>query len=90
MRRPLNWFVVVLSTIFLFVGLLLQGCSASGTPDAPGDNAQVSRMLRPVHGAELESLLKQSLARIIAAGVPEGSIGLPAASAAHFGNTCTV
>ena len=91
MRRPLNWFVVVLSTIVLFVGLLLQGCGGSGSSDDPGDDPQVSGMLRPVHGAdELESSLKQSLARIIAAGVPEGPIGLPAASVADFSNTYTV
>ena len=91
MRRPINWFVVVLSTIVLFVGLLMQGCGGSGSSDDPGGDPQVSGMLRPVHGAdEFESSLKQSLARTIAAGVPEGPIGLPAASVADFSNTYTV
>src|SRR5688572_11410798 len=91
MRRPLNWFVVVLSTVVLFAGLLLQGCGGSGGSDDPVDNPQVSGMLRPVHGAdELESSLKQSLTRVVAAGVPEGPITLPAASTADFSNTYTV
>ncbi len=92
MRRPINWFVVVLSTVVLFAGMLLQGCGGSdgSSPDDPG-NPQVSGMLRPVNGAdELESSLKQSLARIIAAGVPEGPMTLPAASAADFSETYTV
>jgi hypothetical protein len=91
MRRPLNWFVVLLSTVILFASLLLQGCGGSGGSDESVDNPQVSGMLRPVHGAdELESSLKQSLARVIAAGVPEGPITLPAASTADFSNTYTV
>jgi hypothetical protein len=91
MRRPINWFVVVLSAVVLFAGLLLQGCGGSGSSDDPGDNPQVTGLLRPVHGAdELESSLKQSLARVIAGGVPEGPINLPAASVADFSKTYTV
>lgn len=91
MRRPINWLVVVFSVLVLFAHLLLQGCGGSGGSNEPRDPpGAVTGMLRPVHGAdELESVLKQSLAKVIA-GAPSGPIFWPAATAADFSTTYTI
>jgi hypothetical protein len=90
MRRPLNWFVVLVSCIFLFTGLSLSGCGGSGSATTE-DPPAVNGMLRQVrHAAELESALKQALKEAIAAGLPSGPVSLPDVSTTGFSNTYTV
>ena len=89
MRRPLNWFVVLLSCIFLFVGLSIPGCGGSGSKTAAGPPA-VNGMLRQVRdAAELETALKRALDKAIAAGVPDGPVAIPGVSQADFSSTYT-
>src|ERR1044072_1677759 len=89
MRRPLNWFVVLLSVAFLFGGLILSGCSSGGASDGIGDDPiAASGMLRPVRDAdELEDVLKRSLQETIAVGVPSGPGDLPSATVGSFSET---
>ena len=74
MRRPLNWFVVLLSAVFLIGGMALSGCSSGGGgPDDIGDDPAATGMLRQVRdAAELEEVLKRSLQNTVADGVPAG------------------
>lgn len=89
MRRPLNWFVVLLSALFLFGGLILSGCSSGSSPDSIGDDPiAVTGLLRPVRDAdELEQVLKRSLQETIADGVPSGPVALPTATTGSFSET---
>ncbi len=89
MRRPLNWFVVLLSAVFLIGGMALSGCSSGGgAPDDIGDDPAATGMLRQVRdAAELEEVLKRSLQNTVADGVPAGPVALPNASAGDFSGT---
>ena len=89
MRRPLNWFVVLLSCVFLFAGLSIPGCGGSGSKTAEVPPA-VNGMLRQVRdAAELEDALKRALGKVITAGVPDGPVSIPTASQADFSRTYT-
>ena len=89
MRRPLNWFVVLLSCVFLFAGLSIPGCGGSGSKTAENPPA-VDGMLRQVRdAAELETALKRALDKAIAAGVTDGPVVIPAVSQASFSSTYT-
>src|SRR5690349_13526528 len=86
MRRALNWFVVLLSVIFLFVRISLTGCGSPGespdpNPQDPVDPLANTGMLRPVRdAAELERTLKDALGEIVAAGGTDGPVAAPTAS----------
>jgi hypothetical protein len=89
MRRALNWFVVLLSAIFLLVGMTLPGCSSGGgAPDPVVDDPAATGMLRQVRDeAELEEVLKRSLQQTVSEGVPSGQVVLPNATAGDFSGT---
>jgi len=91
MRRPVNWFVVMLGGFSLITGLSLPGCgSGDGNPEEPPP-AEPNGMLREVRNAdELEKLLKAALSRTIIAQVIQGPVAVPAASQADFSSTYTV
>ncbi len=90
MRRSLNWFVVLLSVVIVFVGISLPGCGGGG--GATGEDPPVvSGMLRQVRdAAELEEALKRAITQTVAAGVPEGPIALPTGATGDFSGTYTV
>ena len=90
MRRPLNWLVVVLSVVIVFVGMSLPGCGGGG--GATGEDPPVvSGMLRQVRdAAELEDALKRAITQTVAPGVPEGPIAIPTVAAGDFSETYTV
>lgn len=91
MRRPLNWFVVLLGSACLFAGLSLSGCGSSGDDEDDGPPAVPNGMLREVHNPdELEKLLKAALTRTVIADVFQGPVVVPAASVADFSSTYTV
>ena len=91
MRRPLNWFVVLVSCIFLFTGLSLSGCGGSGGDTVENPPPGANGMLRQVRdAAEFESALKRALKRAIVAGLPSGPVSLPDVSTTGFSSTYTV
>ena len=62
MRRPLNWFVVLLSCVFLVAGMTLPGCGGWQCGDTVENPPEANGMLRQVRdAAELESALKRAL-----------------------------
>ena len=77
MRRPLNWLVVVLSVVVVFVGMSLPGCGGGG--GATGEDPPLaSGMLRQVRDpAELEDALKRAITKTVAPGVPGGPSQFP-------------
>ncbi len=98
MRRAINWIVVLLSAVVLFVGIGLPGCGSSGggpggEPQDPLDPLANSGMLRPVRdAAELESTFKDALGKIVAAGGTDIPAAAPGAAggASNFSGTYTV
>jgi hypothetical protein len=74
MRRAINWFVVLLSIVFLIVGIGLGGCggSAGNSGDDlqdPVDPRANTGMLRPARdAAESESVLKDALGKFVSGG----------------------
>jgi hypothetical protein len=97
MRRAINWFVVLLSLVALFVGISLPGCGSSGgssgaDPQDPVDPPASTGMLRLVRdAAELESTLKDALGKIVAAGATDTPAAAPGAAggASNFSGTYT-
>ena len=88
MRRALNWFVVLLSAIFLLAGMGLPGCSSGGGGPDMLEPPAATGLLRPVRDeAELEEVLKRSLQNTVADGVPAGPVSLPNATAGTFSGT---
>ena len=88
MRRLLNWFVVLLSVVFLSGNLLLSGCDGGSAGDPGRDPLADTGMLRLVHDAEeLESVLKRSL---LTSGAPQPGPGPAAATSLDFSTTYTV
>lgn len=85
MRRAINWFVVLLSAVILFLGIGLPGCGSSGGssdnhPQDPVDPQANSGMLRPVRdAAELESTLKDALGKVVTAGATNDPVAAPSA-----------
>lgn len=88
MRRPLNWFVVLLSAAVLFVSMALPGCGSSGG-DAGGDPPAAGALLRQVRSdGELETALKTAL---IASHASQDPVPVPGGDAAlgSFSSTYT-
>ena len=90
MRRPLNWLVVVLSIVVVFVGMSLPGCGGGGGATSE-DPPLASGMLRQVRDpAELEDALKRAINQTVAPGVPGGPIAMPGIPTGDFSGTYTV